>query len=99
MAMTRRARLRATLEGKPVDRPAVSFYEVGGLTMDPADPDPFNIYSDPSWRPLLELAEERTDLIRMRSPVRAHSHQAWEANESPAGESSERSITSRTAAA
>ncbi len=46
--------------------------------MDPSDPDPFNIYRDPSWQPLLALAEERTDLIRMRSPVRAQSHQAWD---------------------
>jgi len=69
----------ATLHGRPVDRPPVSFYEIGGLTMDPTDPDPFNIYNDPSWHPLLELCEERTDLIRMRSPVRAHSHEAWAA--------------------
>ena len=68
----------ATVEGRAVDRPAVSFYEVGGLKMDPSDPDPFNIYRDPSWQPLLALAEERTDLIRMRSPVRAQSHQAWD---------------------
>lgn len=68
----------ATLEGRPVDRPAVSFYEIGGLKMDPSDPDPFNIYRDLSWQPLLALAEERTDLIRMRSPVRAQSHQAWD---------------------
>ncbi len=76
--MTSRERLMATLEGRAIDRPAVSFYEIGGLTMDPSDPDPFNIYRDPSWQPLLALAEERTDLIRMRSPVRAQSHQAWE---------------------
>lgn len=31
------------------------------------------MYSDPSWRPLLKLAEEQTDLIRMRSPVRSRS--------------------------
>jgi len=67
----------ATLQGRPVDRPPVSFYEIGGLTMNPSDPDPFNIYRDPSWGPLLSLAAERTDLIRMRSPVRAQSHQAW----------------------
>jgi hypothetical protein len=66
--MTRRERLMATLNGRPVDRPAVSFYEIGGWTPDPEDPDPFNIYNDPSWRPLLELAEEETDLIRMVSP-------------------------------
>ncbi|MDI6449894.1 uroporphyrinogen decarboxylase family protein [Anaerobaca lacustris] len=88
--MTSRERLMATLEGRAVDRPAVSFYEVGGLTMDPSDPDPFNIYRDPSWQPLLALAEERTDLIRMRSPVRAQSHQAWDspqaASEGPRSE-------------
>lgn len=58
----------ATLQGRPVDRPAVSFYEIGGFAIDPADPDPFNIYNDPSWRPLLELAEAQTDLIRLRTP-------------------------------
>ncbi len=71
--MTRRERLMATLQGRPVDRPAVNFYEVGGFAIDPADPDPFNVYNDSSWRPLLQLAEERTDLIRMRSAVRARS--------------------------
>ena len=58
----------ATLRGEPVDRPAVSFYEIGGLPADPDNPSPFNIHNDPSWRPLLRLAEERTDLIRLRSP-------------------------------
>jgi hypothetical protein len=71
--MTRRERLMATLQGRAVDRPAVNFYEVGGFAVDPADPDPFNVYNDPSWRPLLQLAEERTDLVRMRSAVRARS--------------------------
>ena len=59
----------ATLEGRPVDRPAVSFYETGGRRRDPSDPDPFNIFNDPSWLPLLTLAEEQTDLIRMGSPT------------------------------
>lgn len=86
MTMTPRERLTATLHGRPVDRPAVSFYEIGGLQMDPADPDPFNIYRDPSWQPLLELAEQRTDLIRMRSGVRAHSHQAWGIEATGAGD-------------
>ena len=45
-----------------------SFYEIGGFDVDPTDPDPFNIYNSPSWQPLLQLAEEQTDLIRMRSP-------------------------------
>lgn len=66
--MTRRERLMATLRGKPVDRTAVSFYEIGGWRPDPDDPDPFNIYNHPSWRPLLQLAEEQTDLIRMVAP-------------------------------
>ena len=63
----------ATLQGRPVDRPAVSFYEIGGFDIDPRDPNAFNVYSDPSWQPLLQLAEERTDLIRMRSAVRTRS--------------------------
>ena len=67
--MTRRERLMATLRGNPVDRPAVSFYEIGGFAVDPTDPDPFNIYNAPTWQPLLQLAEEQTDLIRMRAPV------------------------------
>ena len=65
--LTRRDRLLATLCGEAVDRPAVSLYEIGGLRMDPTDPDPFNVYRDPSWQPLLELAEQETDLIRLRS--------------------------------
>ncbi|UCD52684.1 MAG: hypothetical protein JSW27_08610, partial [Phycisphaerales bacterium] len=84
--MTGRERLMATLQGRPVDRPAVNFYEIGGLVMDPTDPEPFNIYSDPSWQRLLELAETRTDLIRMRSAVRTHSHQAWGAGEAASSE-------------
>lgn len=63
----------ATLQGRPVDRPAVNLYELGGFAIDPSDPDPFNVYNDPSWRPLLELAEQRTDLIRMCSAVRSRS--------------------------
>jgi len=73
--MNRRERLMATLCGKPVDRPAVNFYEIGGFKVDPSYPDEFNIYNDPSWKPLLELAENQTDLIRMRSPVKSRSHE------------------------
>ncbi|MBN1803691.1 MAG: hypothetical protein JW837_00430 [Sedimentisphaerales bacterium] len=65
----------ATLRGEPVDRPAVNFYEIGGFKVDPSDPDEFNIYNDPSWKPLLDLAEEQTDLIRMRNPAKPRSHQ------------------------
>ena len=68
--MRRRERLMATLRGELVDRPAVSFYEIGGWKLDPDDPDPFNVYNSPDWRPLLQLAEEETDLIRMLGPDR-----------------------------
>lgn len=61
--MTPRQRLHATMRGQPVDRPALSFYELDG-SQDPASLDPFNIYSDPSWRELLTLTRAHTDLIR-----------------------------------
>ena len=78
--MSRRQRLMATLRGEAVDRPAVNFYEIGGFEVDPSDADEFNVYNDPSWQPLLKLAEERTDLIRMRSPVRPRS---WDPQTAP----------------
>ena len=68
--MNSRERLLASLKGEPADRPGVNFYEIGGFDVDPGDPDPFNIYSSPSWRKLLGLAQDRTDLIPMRSPGR-----------------------------
>ena len=69
--MTRRERLMATIRGEPVDRPPVSFYEINGFSQDPADESPFNIYSDPSWAPLIELAREKTDRIVLRGvPLR-----------------------------
>ena len=64
--MTPRERLMATLQGKTVDRPAVSFYELNGLDENRNDPDPFNIFSHPSWAPLIDLAREKTDRIVMR---------------------------------
>ncbi len=65
--MTRRERLMATLEGKSVDRPAVSFYELDGLDFNPQhNSDPFYVYSHPSWRPLVELVREKTDRIVIR---------------------------------
>jgi uroporphyrinogen-III decarboxylase len=76
--MTRRERLLATMKGEPVDRPAVNFYEIGGFLVDPDDPDEYNIYNSPSWRPLLELAENETDIVRLVSPVRAQSHLSWD---------------------
>jgi hypothetical protein len=78
--MTRRQRLMATLRGEPVDRPAVNFYEIGGFAIDPSDPSEFNVYNDPSWQPLLDLAEERSDLIRMRNPARSRS---WDPQAAP----------------
>ncbi len=51
----------------------MSFYEIGGFRIDPLDPDPYNIYNSPDWRPLIELAEEHTDIIRLMSPVRDRS--------------------------
>jgi hypothetical protein len=65
----------ATLRGEPVDRPAVNFYELGGFAIDLSDPDQFNVYNDPSWQPLLQLAEQQSDLIRMRSTVRPRGHE------------------------
>jgi len=65
--MNRRERLMTTLQGRPVDRPAVCFYEINGLDENPDDPDPFNIYTHPSWAPLLELARQESDRIVMRT--------------------------------
>jgi hypothetical protein len=81
--MNRRERLMASLRGEPVDRPVVNLYEIGGFKVNPSDTDPFNVYNDPSWQPLLQLAEQQTDLIRMRSPVRLRSFDV----ENPGGRS------------
>lgn len=62
--MTRRERLMASLRGEPVDRSPVNFYEITGM-QNMENPDPFNIYSHPSWKPLIELARDRTDRILM----------------------------------
>lgn len=64
--LTRRERLLKTLRGEPVDRPAVCFYEINGLDQDPSNPDPLNIFTDPSWKPLLDLTRERTEIIPRR---------------------------------
>jgi len=64
--MTRRERLMASIRGEAVDRPPVSFYELNGLDEDPDDESEFNVYNDPSWKPLIELTRERTDRIVMR---------------------------------
>ncbi len=75
--MTSKQRLMATLRGENVDRPAVNFYEVGGFIVDLEDIDEFNVYNSDSWKSLLNLAENCTDLIRMMSPVRKESHISW----------------------
>ncbi len=76
--MDRRSRLMATMRGAAVDRPAISFYEIGGFLVNPSDKNPYNVYNSPDWQPLLELAENHTDIIRMMSPVRKDSHISWE---------------------
>jgi uroporphyrinogen-III decarboxylase len=78
--MNPRERLIATLKGDKVDRLAVSFYEIGGFNIDPDDPDKYNVYNSPSWKPLLQLADNYTDIIRLASPVRAESHSSWSGN-------------------
>lgn len=65
--MTRKERLMASIRGQDVDRPPVSFYEITGYDENPSDNDHFNIYSDPSWKPVIELAKEKTDRIVRRS--------------------------------
>lgn len=63
----------AVLRGEAVDRPPVNFYEINGLDEDQQNPDPYNIYSDPSWSPLIQLAREESDRIVMRGiPFKVH---------------------------
>lgn len=59
--MTRRERLFHSIAGLPVDRPAVSFYEINGLTEDWRDPDPYNIFNGPGWQELIQLTAEKSD--------------------------------------
>jgi hypothetical protein len=56
------------LWGKAADRPPVSFYEIGAYNYDSDDPNTYNVHNDPSWRPLIELAEEQTDIMRVFTP-------------------------------
>ena len=65
MKLTSRERLMRTIKGESVDRPAVSFYEIDGYSQNPDDPSPFNIYNDPSWKPVIDLAKKRSDSIYM----------------------------------
>lgn len=50
-----------------MDRPPVCFYELNGLDERPEVDDPYNIYTHPSWAPLIELTRQKTDRIVMRS--------------------------------
>ena len=61
--MNRRERLTAAIHGRPVDRTPVSFYEIDGFNQDCANPDPFNVFNAPSWKPLIELARDHSDVI------------------------------------
>lgn len=65
--MKRRERLLATVRGEAVDRPPVCFYELNGLDEHFDDPDPYNIYNHPSWKPLIDLTRAKTDRIVMRT--------------------------------
>lgn len=67
--MTRKERLMASIQGEAVDRPPVNFYELNGLTQNPEDPDPYNVFSHPSWKSLLKLVREKSDRIVMCGPV------------------------------
>jgi len=59
--MTSKERLMAAITGKPVDRTPVSFYEIDGYQQQLDNDDRFNIYNDPSWRAVVELAREESD--------------------------------------
>jgi hypothetical protein len=54
------------LKGEETDRIPVSFYELNGFDQNPFDTDAYNVYSDPSWRPVLDLAAEQTERFIMR---------------------------------
>lgn len=63
MIMTRKERLMKTLRGEKVDRPPVSFYELDYAAPSKGKPDPYNIYDDPSWTPLLQMVHDKVDRI------------------------------------
>jgi hypothetical protein len=61
-----------------VDRPPVNFHELNAIDQDPNDPDPYNIYSNPSWRAVLDLTRDETDRIVIRDL-----DVAWSSAEAP----------------
>ena len=65
--MTNKERIMNSIKGLPVDRPAVNFYEIGGFHINPNDPDEYNVYNSPDWKPLIELCETKTDIMRFGS--------------------------------
>ena len=67
--MTRKQRLETVLKGEEVDRPPVCFYELNGLDQKAEDPDPYNVFSHPSWAPILKMARDESDRIALR-PMR-----------------------------
>jgi Uroporphyrinogen decarboxylase (URO-D) len=67
LIMTRKERLMAAIRGEKIDRPPVSFYELDGLTQDVTDNDPFNIYTDPTWQPLIDLTIKKSDRIVLKT--------------------------------
>ena len=67
--MTRKERLEAVLRGEETDRPPVCFYELNGTDQNPKDTDEYNIYRDPSWKQLLDMARNESDRIILR-PMR-----------------------------
>ncbi|RKX69984.1 MAG: hypothetical protein DRP60_16125 [Spirochaetes bacterium] len=87
--------MSAALRKEPVDRVPVNFYEIGGFDVDTENPDPFNIYSSESWKRLLKLAADRSDLILMRTPKCLTRSEAYEemASETIQDDGKERLIT------
>ncbi len=73
--MTSRQRLEAALNQAPVDRVPVNLYELSGFDINPDDPDEFNVYKYPTWKPLLQLVNEKTDLIKMVSARTSRGHE------------------------
>lgn len=67
--MTRKERMEALIHGRNYDRPPFNFYEITAIDQKPRPGDPFCIYNDPSWAPVVQLAWEKSDIILLRPPV------------------------------
>ena len=65
--MNRRQRLMGRSGGRGSTARRSRSTRSTGWTSEPDDDDPFNIYNHPSWRPLIELAREKSDRIVMRT--------------------------------